>query len=154
MERQIDPKDVVYIGIGEDVDPMPEVPKTTKFWVTAAACADCGCPGRWLIPHGERLILRCVDCAKSSDGGIDARLFPQVTFVYWCKFAKFPSDQVDLTTPEQEQLEEILRQMGQYSDIPFFAMIITGGVCVHAFTCLAEGCPYRAEVPREAVSLC
>lgn len=140
----VDPQEVVYIGIGEEVDPMPEVPKTTKFWVTAAACTECGCPGRQLVPEGERLVLHCVECGKASDGGLEARHLPQVTFVYWCRFSRFPTDMVELSAPDRAQLEEALKQLGSENDIPFYAMIITSGLCGNAFTCIAPGCPYKA----------
>ncbi len=143
-DRTLNPKDVVYIGIGEDVDRMPEVQKTTKYWVTAASCAACGCSGRLLVPEGDRLILRCVDCGSIGDAGLEARHLPEITFVYWCRFARFPSDQVELSQDQRAEIERLIRELGPEPETPYYAMIITSGLCLHAFHCLAQGCPYRA----------
>ena len=155
MNEEIDPKKVVYIGIGEDSDPMPDIPKTTRFWITAASCPQCGSPGRWLLPMTDRLLLRCVECSHGTDGGLEARHFPEVTFVYWCRFSLFPSDKVELSPSERRQIEEAIRQMsgGENMETPYYAMIIRSGLCLHAYECLAEKCPYKAGIPSDCKSL-
>ena len=132
----------IFIGIGEVEDPFPEVRKPTPYWVFAGACPGCGGATRFLLPGPDVFCIVCRRCRHRQDVGLASVLAAQVTYVHWCKDARFPSDETVLSQEALEGIEACIKKLGGEVEAPAWGVKIVGMRCEHADRCIAPGCPY------------
>lgn len=133
----------VFIGIGETEDPFPGERKPTDYWVFAGCCPGCGSATRFLLPGTDVFYVVCRICSRRQDVGLAAGLVSRVTYVHWCREARFPSDEVALSPDALAGMEECIKNLGGEIEPPAWGVKIIGMKCEHASRCIAPGCPYR-----------
>ena len=135
---------VIFIGIGEGEDPLAGRSKPTPFVVSCAPCPRCGSPSRALQPRRDSVLLVCPSCGDTTDTGLRAAVWPQITFLYWCRDSKFASDHVILSPAQSSEIEALLAAYPVSPDeIPAWGVTVIGGMCEKSSQCVQEKCPYR-----------
>jgi ribosomal protein S27AE len=139
----MDKKKTIMIGIGETEDPLPEFPKSTKFWVFAGNCPECGSCGRELLLANHKIILKCDECGSELDTDLPAEEMHEIAYVYWCNRSRFATDLVKLEKKDMALLAQIEKSFADEYEIPRWAVVIIGGICVKARKCVNLNCVYN-----------
>lgn len=132
----------VVIGFGEPDDPMPDRPQFTGYRVFAGPCKECDCAGRKLLPAGDSLNLICDKCHSIQKTTLATSDWEDITYIYWCNSSRFSSDEVELSTEDQQGIEQALAALGQGYEIPHWAVMIISGRCTCSEQCVNLACPY------------
>jgi hypothetical protein len=133
----------ILIGIGETEDPLPDYPRNTRFWLFAGVCEICGCGGREIEIFSDKIALKCESCGQVRMTLIDAADYFEVSYVYWCKRAKFASDIVEISQEAINGIEKLIESFDDF-EIPRWAVVIVGGVCEKKACCVNYECRYNA----------
>ncbi|MEW6711048.1 MAG: hypothetical protein AB1403_14570 [Candidatus Riflebacteria bacterium] len=133
----------ILIGIGECEDPLPELEKNTRFLLLAGPCEKCRGGGRLLLEKNGEIFLLCEDCKNLFPVTIPAEQFHEISYVYWCNRSKFKSDYVKLSPHELGKIEEAIAALDA-CEIPRWAVLIIGGICMRSNECVNFSCLYNS----------
>ncbi|MFZ5950370.1 MAG: hypothetical protein ACOYXC_06675 [Candidatus Rifleibacteriota bacterium] len=136
-------ENTILIGIGECEDPLPELEKNTRYLVLAGPCEKCQGGGRLLLVRNNELFLLCEDCKNLFSVSIPSEKFHEVSYVYWCNRSKFQTDYVKLSAGDLEKIEAAVAALDE-SDIPRWAVLIIGGICMRSNECVNFSCLYNS----------
>lgn len=135
--------ETISIGIGELEDPLPDYPRSTRYWLFAGVCENCGCGGREIEIYSKKVALKCESCGSLKQTLIDAEDYFDVSYVYWCNRAKFATDHVGITRDVIDSIEKVIGNFEEI-EIPRWAVVIVGGVCEKKGCCINHKCRYNA----------
>ena len=133
----------IIIGIDSEIDPFPEEKKDTKFYIFYGNCTSCGCSNRQLLTDDYHIFILCEQCKNKYQLDIPLDELEKITFVYWCKKAKFESDLEKFSSDVEKNIEDLLKKFPPIEDIPSWGVFIKSMICQKSDICLNENCVYN-----------
>ncbi len=91
----------------------------------------------------NRIILKCDECGGKVDTDLPLAELHEIAYVYWCNRSRFATDLVKLKKEDLVLLEAMEKSFIEEYEIPRWAVVIIGGICVKARKCVNFNCVYN-----------